>query len=62
MNRYNSKWTEIEEEEWLADGAAYAPDYCTYLLSYDGVVYILFDNSMESVNKRKAFGEAVSRY
>ena len=62
MNRYNSKWTEIEEEEWLADGAAYAPDYCTYLLRYDGVVYILFDNSMENANKRKAFGEAVSRY
>lgn len=56
MNRYNSKWTEIEEEEWLADEAAYATDYKTYFLRYDSTIYRLFDDRIQTSDQKRIFG------
>lgn len=60
MNRYNSKWLEINEEEWMADGAAYAPDYNLYLLRYGDKVFKLFDDNLGNMDQREAFGKAIS--
>jgi len=56
MNRYNSRWAEVDEEEWLADEAAYAEDHKTYLLKYGNTIYRLFDERLQSAESKRNFG------